>query len=212
MLFIPPRSVGALGPVFDDGEPEILDQPNDVRELVEVHRLADVCVGVEIVRADDVLLRLRRGQHDHGDPTEVGVRLHLGQDPSFRSAAASSGRGARGRDEAIRRAPPPAGGTGGLAPRPLRRADGSRSWTPEGPLGSGGHRRGCPRPGGSRWRSCFGQSSVVTPRGDGKSRHLHDRRRSGDEDGSDISPPLSGGPVTRFTGPGRSGGRPDDPG
>ena len=46
---------------------------------LEVHRLADVGVGVQRVAAQDVLLGLRRGQDDHRDDLEHRIGLDLGE-------------------------------------------------------------------------------------------------------------------------------------
>ena len=61
------------------GDEEVVDLPDDVHEGLEVHRLADVGVGVQGVAAQDVLLGLRRGQDDHRDDLEHRIGLELGE-------------------------------------------------------------------------------------------------------------------------------------
>src|SRR5204862_7180044 len=65
---------------LDDAEPEVLDGAHDAHELIEIDRLGDVTVGVEVVARQDVLVGVGRGQHDHGNPAKVLIVLDLGKD------------------------------------------------------------------------------------------------------------------------------------
>jgi hypothetical protein len=46
-------------------------------ELLQVHRLRDVAVGVQVVAPQDILFRLRRGEDHDRDRAQLGVRLDL---------------------------------------------------------------------------------------------------------------------------------------
>src|SRR4051794_39206581 len=62
---------------LDDGEPEVLDRADHGDELIELDRLGDIAVGVQVVGAEDVLLGLR-GRQDHDrDAAEGRLRLDL---------------------------------------------------------------------------------------------------------------------------------------
>src|SRR5690554_135690 len=61
----PPRR-SAAGQA-DDQDEEVVDLAHHGDEPLEVHGLGDVGVGVEVVAAQDVLLRLGGGEDDDGD-------------------------------------------------------------------------------------------------------------------------------------------------
>ena len=50
-----------------------------LHELLEIHRLGDVAVGVQVVGLEDVLLGLGGGQDHHRDAPQLGVGLDLRQ-------------------------------------------------------------------------------------------------------------------------------------
>ncbi len=56
---------------------ELVDLAHRAHELVEVHRLGDVGVGVQLVAAQDVLFGRRGGQHHDRDEAQIGVGLDL---------------------------------------------------------------------------------------------------------------------------------------
>ena len=58
---------------------ELVDLADHLDEPLEVDRLGDVGVGVQVVAAQDVLLGLGRGEHHHRDAAQVVVGLDLGQ-------------------------------------------------------------------------------------------------------------------------------------
>ena len=58
-------------------QPEVVDGADQRQELIEVDRLGDVAVGVEVVALDDVLLRRRAGQDHHRDAPQRGICLDL---------------------------------------------------------------------------------------------------------------------------------------
>src|SRR5882757_57462 len=58
---------------------EVVDLAHHVDELVEVHRLGDVGVGVQPVAGDHVVARAGGGQHHHRDQRQFGVTLDLGE-------------------------------------------------------------------------------------------------------------------------------------
>lgn len=62
------------------GDPELLDGVDERRVLVRVVGLVQVGVRVEVVRAEDVAVRLRGGEHDDRDMAQLGVLLDLGED------------------------------------------------------------------------------------------------------------------------------------
>src|SRR5258706_14108119 len=62
---------------LDDGEPEILDHLYDPDELLEIDRLGDVAVRVQVVGAQNVALGRRGREHDHRDLFEIVVSLDL---------------------------------------------------------------------------------------------------------------------------------------
>src|SRR3954451_7463651 len=72
-----PRS--GAGRQFDDADEELVDLADDRDEPLEVDRLGDVGVGVQLIAAHDVLVGLRGGQYDDRDPAEVRVVLDLGE-------------------------------------------------------------------------------------------------------------------------------------
>ena len=51
-----------------DRNEEVVDLTHHLDEALEVDGLGHIGVGVQIVGAQDVLLRLRGRQHDHRDP------------------------------------------------------------------------------------------------------------------------------------------------
>src|SRR6218665_624228 len=59
------------------GQPEVVDGTHHGDELLQIHGLVDVAIGVQIVGAQDVLLRLGRGEHHHGDAAQARVLLDL---------------------------------------------------------------------------------------------------------------------------------------
>src|ERR1051325_8691263 len=61
----------------DHREPENVDRSHHHDELLEVDRLRHVTVGMQVVRAQDVLLRLGGGEHDHRDALQALVGLDL---------------------------------------------------------------------------------------------------------------------------------------
>src|SRR5688572_188022 len=75
----------ARGSAVDAGkrhvrEPELLDRPDHGLEAVEVDRLHDVAVRVEVVALYDVAGGVRGSEDDDGDAAQPFVLLHLGQD------------------------------------------------------------------------------------------------------------------------------------
>src|SRR5262245_22265502 len=60
-------------------EPEPLDGPQRLDELLELERLGHVGVRVQVVRAHDVVARRRAGQDDDRHPPQGLVRLALGE-------------------------------------------------------------------------------------------------------------------------------------
>ena len=63
--------------MVDDGEPEDVDRLHHHDELLQVDRLGDVAVGVQVIGAQHVLLRLGGGEHHHRDGPQVSVALEL---------------------------------------------------------------------------------------------------------------------------------------
>ena len=72
-----PAETALLGGQSDDVKPEMFDGSNDSHELLQIHRLSNIAVGVEIIGVGQVLLRVRSGQHHHRNAAEVRVVLHL---------------------------------------------------------------------------------------------------------------------------------------
>ena len=66
-----------IGRERDDRQPEDVDRPHHHDELLEVHGLGDIAVGVQVVALQDVLLRLGGGEHHHRDAAQVLVGLDL---------------------------------------------------------------------------------------------------------------------------------------
>ena len=62
-----------------DVEEEVVDLAHDIGEVVEVDRLGDEDVGVQVVAARDVLVGARGRQHDDRDRAQRRVRLDLGE-------------------------------------------------------------------------------------------------------------------------------------
>ena len=65
---------------LDHRKPEVLDLFDDFCELLEVDRLGNVAVRVQVVHVDDVLVRIRSRQHHDGNRTEIGVLLDFRKD------------------------------------------------------------------------------------------------------------------------------------
>jgi len=63
----------------DDRDEELVDLAYDLDEAVEVDRLGDVRVRVELVATKNVLVGGRRGEYDDRDVAEIGIRLDLGE-------------------------------------------------------------------------------------------------------------------------------------
>ena len=61
-------------------QPERFNGMDDVQELLEIHRLGNVTVGVVFVGLEHVLLGAGSGQHHHGNGLETVVGLDFGQD------------------------------------------------------------------------------------------------------------------------------------
>src|SRR5215470_19945346 len=64
---------------LDHRDEELVYLPDDCQEAVEIDRLGDVRVRVQVIAAHYVLLRVGRGQHDDGDPLQIVVRLDVGE-------------------------------------------------------------------------------------------------------------------------------------
>ena len=64
---------------LDLGQPEIVDALHQALERVELHRLAEVAVRLELVALDDVRLRLRGGQDDRRNRLQALVLLDVRQ-------------------------------------------------------------------------------------------------------------------------------------
>src|SRR4029079_17646374 len=62
-----------------DGQPEVFDGAHYRDELLQVHGLADVAVGVEVVAGQDVLVGRGGGQDHHRDALQGRIRLDLRQ-------------------------------------------------------------------------------------------------------------------------------------
>src|SRR5690606_25041085 len=62
-----------------DRDEEVVDLADDLDEALEVHRLGDVGVRVEVVAAQDVLLRVGGREDDDGDAAQLGVGLELAE-------------------------------------------------------------------------------------------------------------------------------------
>src|SRR4051794_12200522 len=60
-------------------EPVMGQRPHRCDEPIARHRLVDEGVHAQVISADDVLLGPRRGERDHGDPSQDWVRLDLSQ-------------------------------------------------------------------------------------------------------------------------------------
>src|SRR5712692_10871806 len=63
-----------------NGQPEVLDGLDHGDELLDIQRLGDVSVGVEVIGAGDIGRCLGGGQDDDGNPPEILVALDLCQD------------------------------------------------------------------------------------------------------------------------------------
>src|SRR5690349_8928917 len=61
----------------DNRQPEAVDRTNHGEERVDVDGFRDVAVGVQVVALDHVALRLRGGQYDDRNATEVLILLDL---------------------------------------------------------------------------------------------------------------------------------------
>src|SRR6266850_8461186 len=61
----------------DHGQPEHVDRAHHHDELLEIHRLGDVAVGVQVVGLEHVLLGLRGGEHHDRDALQRVVRLDV---------------------------------------------------------------------------------------------------------------------------------------
>src|SRR3954447_19751995 len=59
----------------DDAEPELVDRMDHLVQPVEVHRLADVGVHVQVVGELDVAFGRRGAHDDHREPAQIGIRL-----------------------------------------------------------------------------------------------------------------------------------------
>jgi len=64
---------------LDLGQPEIIDALHQVLEGVEMHGLAEVAVGLELVAVHNIRFRLGRGQDHGGDGFQVVILLNLRQ-------------------------------------------------------------------------------------------------------------------------------------
>ena len=62
-----------------DPEPEVLDRFHYRDELVQIHRLGDVTIGVEVVALQHVLFVLRSRENDYRDVFQIVVGLDLSQ-------------------------------------------------------------------------------------------------------------------------------------
>src|SRR6266852_8459462 len=68
-----------VGWQLDNGQPEVLDRLHHGEELVDIDRLVDVAIRVQVIRLDDVGLGVRRRQHHDRNPSQVGIFLDLGK-------------------------------------------------------------------------------------------------------------------------------------
>src|ERR1700722_757477 len=60
-------------------QPEALDGAHDGDELLEIDRLGDVAIGVQLVALDDVVLGFRGGEHHHRNDAQPRIGFHLAQ-------------------------------------------------------------------------------------------------------------------------------------
>lgn len=58
-------------------KPEVFDGPDYRHKLVEVHRLGDIAVSVEVIGLREVLFRVGCGQHHHRDAAQIRVAFYL---------------------------------------------------------------------------------------------------------------------------------------
>lgn len=65
--------------VAHDPEAEVLDRFHDRHELVQIHRLGNVPIGVEVVALQHVVFVLRGRQNHHRDALQVIIGFDLGQ-------------------------------------------------------------------------------------------------------------------------------------
>src|SRR5207245_718379 len=75
----PPPSLPLVWWQLDDGQPEVLDRLHHGKELVDIDRLVDVAIRVQVIGLDNVGLGVRRRQHYDRDPSQVGISLDLGK-------------------------------------------------------------------------------------------------------------------------------------
>ncbi len=64
---------------LNDAEPEMLDRLHHFDELIQIDRLGDIAVHVEVVGGENVLLIVGTGHNHHRDASQVGVLLDLGE-------------------------------------------------------------------------------------------------------------------------------------
>src|SRR5437870_12055788 len=72
------------GREFDNGQPEIVDSLDDFQELVQVHRLGDVAVGMKLVTPQDVLFSRQGGQDYHRDTLQSATQPNFFKNPPSR--------------------------------------------------------------------------------------------------------------------------------
>lgn len=64
---------------FRGNEPELHDRQYDRYEMIQPFRLSDVCVRVQLVRLETVLLGFGGTQYHHRDTPQFGALLYLSQ-------------------------------------------------------------------------------------------------------------------------------------
>src|ERR1700735_1307035 len=65
---------------LDLGQPEIVDAPHELIERIQLHRLAEVAVRLQLIARHYILGRTGRGQDDRWNQFQAVIVLDLGED------------------------------------------------------------------------------------------------------------------------------------
>src|SRR5678815_5963629 len=69
----------SLGGQFYNGQPKIFYGFNHFHEMVQVHRLGNIAICIQLVCLQNVIIRLGSGEHHHRNPPEAVIGLDFGQ-------------------------------------------------------------------------------------------------------------------------------------
>src|SRR5678815_4106890 len=64
---------------FCSGQPKVFDAPDNASELIQVHWLCYITVGVEAISPRDVVFRLRSCKNDDGNPLQPIIGFDFGE-------------------------------------------------------------------------------------------------------------------------------------